>query len=66
MKNVIYIFLLLALVLGVYNVTKINFDAPFEGNSSVAIIGVLACACAIVLLLILRSSRKISEKIKGK
>ena len=66
MKKVIYIFVLLALVLGIYNITKINFDAPMEGNSSVALIGVLACSCAIVLLLILRSSRKISEKVKEK
>ena len=53
MKIVSYILIALALGLLIFNATKIDFDAPFEGDSTVAVICVLAAACVIVLLLIL-------------
>ncbi|MEH6405676.1 MAG: hypothetical protein V7767_00190 [Leeuwenhoekiella sp.] len=62
MKIFIYIMLALAAALLIFNITKIDFNAPLEGNSTVAIISVLACACAIVLLLILQISKKIAKK----
>ena len=46
-------------------VTKVNWSDPFEGESLVAIISVLASACGILLLGILRLSirvKKASEK----
>ncbi len=63
MKKALIVLIVLALVLGVFNITQINWDNPFQGDSSIAAIGVIGCACVIVLLLILRSSRKIAEKI---
>ncbi|GLB53113.1 hypothetical protein NBRC110019_21530 [Neptunitalea chrysea] len=48
------------------NATKVSFRAPFEGDSSIALIGIFASLCAIVLMLILRTSYKIAEKLKEK
>lgn len=64
MKYLIPICILLALALLAYNVTLLDFSNLFTGDSSIALIGVVACACAILLLLILRTSRKIAEKQK--
>lgn len=57
------ILIVLALALIIYNVTLVNFDDPLEGNSIVAIIGIAASLCAIVLLLIYMTSKKIQKKI---
>lgn len=64
MKIVSYILIALALGLLIFNATKIDFDAPFEGDSTVAVICILAAACVIVLLLILRTSLTIQQKSK--
>jgi len=64
MKIIIYIGIILGLALLVYNATKLNFDNLFGGDSAVAAIGILAAACAIILLLILRTSLKIKKKGK--
>lgn len=64
MKIASIVISVLALALVVFNITKINFSAPFERESTVALITVLAGLCAIVLMLILRVSKKIEEKIK--
>jgi len=64
MKIFIYILITLATALLVYNVTKVDFSAPFQGESIVAVIGVVACLCAIVLMTILLLSRKIATKVK--
>lgn len=64
MKIIIYIGIILGLALLVYNATKLNFDKLFSGDSAVAAIGILAAACAIILLLILRTSLKIKKKGK--
>ena len=56
--------ILLALALIVYNITLVNFENPLEGNSIIAIIGIVASLCAIVLLLIYLTSKKIEKKIK--
>ncbi len=64
MKYAIPVGLLLSLGLLIYNVTLLDFSNLFGGDSKIALIGVLACACAVILLLILRTSRKIAEKHK--
>lgn len=64
MKYAILIGILIALALLVYNATLIDYSNPFQNDSSVALIGVIACTCAIILLLILRTSRKIAAKHK--
>lgn len=55
------IFLAVALI--VFNITLLDFSDPFKGNSGVALIGVGASFCAILILLIFRTSKKIEEKL---
>lgn len=64
MRIAIPVFIALAAILLIYNITQVNFDAPFQGDSSVALIGILGSICAIILLLILQLSRKIAKKQK--
>ncbi len=66
MKTFTYILTVIAILLIGYNVTQINFYAPFEGQSMVALITVFAGLCAIILLAILRVSKKIEQTIKKK
>jgi H+/Cl- antiporter ClcA len=56
----------LALALIIFNFSKVNFDSPFEGNSSVALIGVVCGFCAIFLMVIFRLSKMVEEKTKDK
>lgn len=65
MRIVVIIAIILALGLGVFNAFQYEWDQPLDGNNTIALIGMIACACAIVLLLILRSSRKIAERAKA-
>jgi uncharacterized membrane protein (DUF485 family) len=62
-KILLLVLLLLAIALIAYNVTLIDFQNPFEGNSIVALIGIVASLCAIVLLLIYVISKKIKDKM---
>ncbi|MBW2938544.1 hypothetical protein KXJ69_10525 [Aureisphaera sp. CAU 1614] len=61
MKIFRYIIIVVALALLIYNATKLNFESLFVGDSKVAIICILASACAILLMVILN----ISYRIKG-
>ncbi len=63
-KTFILILIVLAILLIAYNVTLIDFNNPLEGNSIIALIGILAALCAIVLLLIFMTSRNIQDKIE--
>ncbi len=62
MKKVIYLFIGIAIILIIYNLTFLDFSNLFEGESSIALIGILAGACVILLMLILHTSRKIAKK----
>jgi positive regulator of sigma E activity len=50
---------LLALI--IFNITLLDFQHPFQGDSVVAFIGIAASFCAVLILLIFRMS-KIEEK----
>lgn len=63
-RNISIVLIVLALGLIIYNVTLVNFENPLEGNSIIAIIGIVASLCAIVLLLIYLTSKKIQKKIE--
>ncbi|MDG2052907.1 MAG: hypothetical protein P8J69_03975 [Flavobacteriaceae bacterium] len=62
MKYFYYIFIVIAIILIAYNVTFLDFTNLIEGQSRVALIGIATGACAILLMLILRTSKKIAEK----
>ena len=64
MKIFTYIILALATVLIGINVMMLDFKNLFEGDSLVALIGILAILCAVVILLIFRMSKAIDEKLK--
>ena len=65
MKVFTIILSVIALALVIFNATKLNFDALFEGESQTALITIVAALCAIILLQILRISKKI-EKLSKK
>ncbi len=65
MKIFTTILILLAISLILVNVFLIDFNKPLEGNSMIALIGVSASFCAVLILLIFRMSKKIEEKLKG-
>lgn len=64
MKLFTIILSIIAIGLIIYNATKVNFNALFEGESVVALITIFASLCAILLLQILRISKKIEQKSK--
>lgn len=65
MKIFTTILILLAVALIIFNVTLLDFKKPFEGNSMVALIGIVASFCAVCILLIFRISKKIEHKLKN-
>lgn len=66
MKIATIIISILALILIAFNFTKVNFSAPFEGESIIALITIVSALCAIALMLILNISKRIEEKVKGR
>lgn len=61
MKIFTLILSVIAIALIIFNATKLNFDALFEGESQAAIITIVAALCALTLLQILRLSKKIEK-----
>ena len=57
------VLIVIAFALIAYNVTLVDYANPFQGESTVAVIGIVAALSAIVLILIYLTSRKIKEKI---
>ncbi|MGO4771645.1 hypothetical protein ACEN2I_08270 [Flavobacterium sp. W22_SRS_FK3] len=66
MKIFTSILVLLALALIIFNITQLDFQNPFQGDSAVALIGVAASFCAVLILLIFRISKSIEEKTNGR
>jgi len=64
----IFTSILVALALGliIFNITLVDFKHPFEGNSMIAFIGIAASICAVLILLIFKMSKNISEKMNDK
>jgi uncharacterized membrane protein len=63
-KTFAVILIVLALGLIAFNVTLVDFEQPFQGDSTIALIGIFASLCAIVLMLIFMTSKKIDKKLK--
>ncbi len=66
MRTFTYILIFLALALVIFNITLLDFDNLFQGDSLIALIGVVASFCAILILLIFRTSKVIEEKHKNR
>mgnify|MGYP007068602487 FL=1 len=65
MKIFTTILIVIAFALIIFNVTLLDFENPFEGDSLVALIGIAAALCAVFILLIFRMSKKIVDKLKN-
>lgn len=63
-RTVTLILILISIALMAYNATMIDFEQPLKGDSSVAVIGIIAPLCAILLILIYRTSKKIQQKVE--
>ena len=64
MKIFTIIFTIVAIALIGYNSTKLDFDNLLKGESMAAVMTILAALCGIVLLQILRISKKIDRLSK--
>ena len=51
-KTVSSILIIAAVALIAYNVTLVDYNNPLQGDSIIALIGILAALCALVLILI--------------
>lgn len=65
MKIFTTILILLAVGLMVFNITLLDFQNPFEGDSLIALVGIASAFCAVLILLIFKMSKKIEEKLKN-
>lgn len=63
MKIFTTILMILAAALIVFNITQLNFNNLFAGDSIIALIGIVASFCAIIILLIFRMSKSIDDKL---
>lgn len=64
MKVFTYIFLIASALMIILNVTKLDFNNLFAGDSIIAIISILALACGITLILIVNKAKKVVSKSK--
>lgn len=64
MKIFTIVISIIALGLIIFNATKIDLNAPFQGQSTVAVITIVASLCVILMMAILRVSKRIEQKVK--
>lgn len=64
MKIFTIVLSIIALGLIILNLTEVNFSAPLEGESMIAVITIVASLCVIVMMAILRISKRIEQKTK--
>lgn len=65
MKFFIYTLIAIAIGLIIFNITLLDFDHLLEGNSLVALIGIVASLCAVCILIIFRLAKNIEEKTRN-
>ncbi|TRZ45936.1 hypothetical protein [Robertkochia solimangrovi] len=66
MKTITIVLIVIAVAIIGYNATLIDFENPFEGDSVIALIGIVAALCAVLLLVIFNQSKKVEQKIRDK
>jgi hypothetical protein len=65
MKIFTYIITFVAIGLIIFNFTILDFNNLLQGDSLIALIGIIAILCAVLVLLIFRLSKSIEEKLKN-
>jgi len=66
MKYFRYVLISIAVILIVYNATILDFNAPLQGDSQIALIGILASYYFILVLLILIQAERVKQRHKGR
>ena len=66
MKYFTILVTIIAAGLIVYNATILDFNNLFEGQSIIALITIFASLCAVILLQVLRLSKRVDTKLKGR
>lgn len=61
--NILIVFALLILGINIY---QINFSDFTNSSNNVAFIGIITSICAVLILLILKNSKKVVEKLNQK
>lgn len=64
MKIFTTVICIIALGLIAFNATKLDFSNLLEGDSMIAVIGIVASLCVIVLMLVFRGSKSVQDKLK--
>lgn len=62
MKIFSYCIIFFACITIVINCMKFDINHPLEGESTVALIGIVAALCAIVIVILYRLAKKVDEK----
>ena len=65
MKIFTTVLILFALALIVFNITLLDYNNIFEGDSLVGLIGIMASICAVLILVIFRMSKVIQDKTRN-
>lgn len=65
MKIFIYTLIGLAVALIIFNITLLDFENLLDGDSLVALIGIIASLCAVCILLIFKMAKNIDEKTRN-
>lgn len=65
MKIFTIVLSLIAVIFIAFNITQVNFNTPFEGDSIIALITILASLCVILMMVILMISKRIEQKVKA-
>jgi hypothetical protein len=66
MRIFTYILSVIAIALIIYNLTLVDFEAPFTGDNMIAVITIICGLCAVVLLALIRMSRRLEKHVKRK
>ncbi len=64
MKVFSYIAGVIIVALIIFNITILDFSNLFQGDSLIALIGIVALLCGICILLIFRTAKLIQTKVK--
>ena len=64
MKLITYIITILATIILIFNVSKIDYAAPLSNESFTAVITSISAGCAILIVSIIRISLKIKSLAK--
>ena len=56
-----YVISVVAFLIVIYNITIVNWEDPFSGDSIIALIAIMCGVCCIMVMTILRTSKKIQK-----